>query len=276
MTSAIISAIFAIIGGLIAGGIGYTATIVSIREQRKERHFEEHKKNLKNISKALDRIFEEVWFFVGGADSLKVPRPPFGNEKWVGNVEIKNVPIITDMTSPFSGDSRTVQVVINNELYDDINAHFQNLYKLLQETEKEVKENGRMVLELLNSLSALTYRKMEESDIDFPYWDGNKIVLKKFTDLKIDVIEQDYAGSIFLMVVGEDEDNWPNKVRWVRNNNAYDELKRLSKEIRNEFGDDLNRLLGLHDKLLQLINETKEEINKIELTTRLKGRCRYL
>ena len=278
LMSSITSAIFTIIGGLIAGGIGYTATIVSIREHRKERHLEEHKNNLKNISKALDRIFEEVWIFVGGADLLKVPRPPFGNEKWVANVEIKKVSFIMDMPGSFSGDSRTVplQVGINNELYDDINAHFQLLDKLLRETEQEVKKNGKRLLELLNSLSSLTYKKMGESDINFPYWDGSKTVLKKFSDLKVDVIEQDYAGSIFLMVVGEDEDNWPNKVRWLRNNNVYDELKRLSGEIKKEFGDNLDQLLGLRGKLVQLINETKEEINRVELTTRLKGRCRYL
>ena len=78
------------------------------------------------------------------------------------------------------------------------------------------------------------------------------------------------------MVIGEDEDNWPKQVNWLKDNNVFDEIRSLGEEIGNEFGQNLNRLLELHDGLSPLIEETKEEINKIELTTRLKGGCRYL
>ena len=79
--SLIVSVIFTIIGGLVAGGVGYFATIVSLKEQRKERHLEGHKTNLKAVSKALDQVFAEAWIFVSGSDQLKLPEPQFGNEK---------------------------------------------------------------------------------------------------------------------------------------------------------------------------------------------------
>ncbi|MCL4339969.1 MAG: hypothetical protein JRN37_00580 [Nitrososphaerota archaeon] len=274
--SVITSVVFTVIGGLVAGGVGYFATIVSLREQRKQRHLEDHKNNLSAVSKAIDQISSEVWPFVYGAENLKLPKSPFGNEKRVQNIQIKSEPIAMELTDPYSSDNRIIQVGINRILYDDIQVHFPELHKSLEKTELAVNESGKQILILLNSLSANIYEKLSSSDIDFPYWDGNKTVLKKFTDLKNEVIEMDYAGNIFLIVIGEDEDNWPNKIRWLKNNNIYNEIKRLGEGIRNEFGGELNQLLELRDRIFQHINEAKEEINRIELTTKLKGRCKYL
>jgi hypothetical protein len=167
-------------------------------------------------------------------------------------------------------------VGIDQILYDDIPVHFPELHKLLDKTELEVKENGKQILKLLNSLSANIYEKLSGSDVDFPYWDGNKTVLKKFADLKNELIETDYGGMIFLFVIGEDEDNWPNRIRWLKSNNFYDEIRQLGQEIRNEFGSDLDQLRELHDRIFQHIKEANEEINRIEHTTKLKGRCKYL
>lgn len=274
--SIITSVIFTVIGGLVAGGVGYLATIVSLREQRKQKHLEEHKNNLKAVSKALDQIWGEVWPFVFGAEDLKLSRPPFGNTKRIENLEIKREPIAMELSNPFSDDKRTIQVGIDPILYDDIPAHFPELHKLLEETELEVRKNCKQILTLLNSLSANIYDKLACSDMDFPYWDGNKTISRKFTDLKNEAIETDYAGDIFLMVLGEDEDDWPNKVRWLKSNNVYNEIRRLGEETGNEFGNDLNKLRDLHNLTFKHINGTREEINKIELTTRLKGRCRFL
>ena len=74
--SVITSVVFTVLGGLVAGGVGYFATMVSLREQRKQRHLEDHKNNLKAVSKALDQIWEDIWPFVYGADYLKLPKSP--------------------------------------------------------------------------------------------------------------------------------------------------------------------------------------------------------
>lgn len=274
--SVITSVVFTVIGGLVAGGVGYFATIVSLREQRKQRHLEDHKNNLSAVSKALDQIWSEVWPFVYGAENLKLPKSLFWNEKRVQNIEIKTEPIATELPNPFESDNRIIQVGIDQILYDDIPVHFPELHKLLDKTELEVKENGKQILKLLNSLSANIYEKLSGSDVDFPYWDGNKTVLKKFADLKNELIETDYGGMIFLFVIGEDEDNWPNRIRWLKSNNFYDEIRQLGQEIRNEFGSDLDQLRELHDRIFQHIKEANEEINRIEHTTKLKGRCKYL
>lgn len=274
--SIVISVIFTVLGGMAAGGIGYLATMVGLREKRKDRHLEEHKNNLKAVSKALDQIWADVWMFVYGADNLKLPKSPFGNEKWVGQIEIKKEAIAMNLPASLSEYSQVIQVGINSALYDDIPAHFQKLSILLQETEQEVSKNGTQILSSLNSLSDIIYKKLEDSDFDFPYNDGNKTVYEKFHDLKNGVYETDYAGSIFNMVLGEDEDNWPNKLRWLKTNNVYDKLKELAEEVGKEFGGNLNKLRDLHDQLFHDIEETKNEIERIDLTTRLKGRCRYL
>ncbi|MGP6294324.1 hypothetical protein [Caldiplasma sukawensis] len=276
MISLIESAVFTILGGLVAGGVGYLANIISLREQRKQKHLEDHKKNLKALSKALDQLWSEVWPFVYGAEDLKLPKPPFGNEKRVQNIDIKTEPIAMEIPNPSSNDSRVIQVGIDEILYDDIPVHFPELHKLLEKTELDVKENGKEILKLLNSLSANIYEKLVGSEIDFPYWDGNKTVFKKFRDLKNEILETDFAGSVFLMVLGEDEGNWPRKVGRLKNNRVYDELKNLSEAVKIQFGDELDHLRWLHDKIFNLIHETKEEIERNNLATRLNGRCRYL
>lgn len=274
--SVITSVVFTVIGGLVAGGVGYFATIVSLREQRKQRHLEDHKNNLSAVTKAIDQISTEVWPFVYGAENLKLPKPHFGNEKRAVNIQIKTEPIAMEIIDPYSNDNRIIQMGIDQILYDDMPVHFPELHKLLDKTELEVKDNGKQILKLLNSLSANIYEKLSGIDVDFPYWDGNKTVLKKFADLKNELIETDYGGMIFLIVIGEDEDNWPNRIRWLKSNNFYDEIRQLGQEIRNEFGSDLDQLRELHDRIFQRIKEAKEEINRIEHTTKLKGRCKYL
>ena len=274
--SVITSVVFTLMGGLVAGGVGYFATMVGLREQRKQRHLEEHKTNLKAISEALDKVFGEVWMFVYGADDLKLPKSPFGNERRVSNIHIKDEPINIDLSDPFSNEGRKVQVGINAALYDDMPAHFPKLNKLLAETDIEVKENGISILRLLNSLSTKIYEELKSSEIDFPYWTGNKTELKKFSELRNEAIEWDYAGSIFLMVIGEDEDNWPSKVGWLKNNNIYVELKEMADKVKLQFGNQLNQLIALHDRLLKLIDESKNEIEELQLITRLKGKCSYL
>lgn len=271
-----ISVIFTVIGGLAAGLVGYIATIVSLRERRREKHFEEHKNNLQAISKALDHVYAEVWILVGSPDELKLPKSPFGNMKRVTNLEIKNEPIAMELQNAFSAESRPIQMGIDSVLYDDIPAHFSNLHQMLEKTEKAVKDHGAQIIKLLNSISNDIYEKLECSNIEFPPTDGNKNIPEKFCDLNNEIIEMDYAGCIFLILIGEEEDSWPNKVRWLKNNNLYDEFKKLAIEVINELGNYLDQLSELSNNISQDINKAKEEINKIDHMTKLKGRCRYL
>ena len=78
------------------------------------------------------------------------------------------------------------------------------------------------------------------------------------------------------MVIGEDEGNWPSKVGWSKSNQIYDELKKIAYTVKMKFGDRLNQHLLLHGRLFTLINESKNEIEKLYLITRLKGKCPYL
>ena len=272
----IITVIFTIVGGLVAGGIGYFATLLDLRAKRKEKHLEDHKNNLNTVSKALDRVWTDVWISVYGADNLKLPRSPFGNYKWIKGIEIEKVPVEMNLPASLSEYSKPIQLGINSALYEDIPAHFTELSRLLQKTEEEVRNNGTQILSLLNSLSEIIYKKLENSDFDFPYWDGNKTVTKKFIDLKNSVLESDYAGSIFNIVFGEDEDNWPNKLRWLESNSIYDKFKQFAQEVKIDYGKNLDKLQELHDQISYDIEETKREIERINLTTRLKGGCRYL
>lgn len=276
-----LSVVFTILGGLVAGMVGYVATMVSLREQRKQRHLEEHKENLRSVSKAIDQARDYVWPFVYGGDSLHLPKSPFGNEKKLQNLQIQDVEVVY---TPIGGvdsfsqqHNNYVQVGVDIILFEDIPAHFPKLSKLLIETEEDIKKNGIIILRLLNSLSKKIYDKLNNGDIDFPNLNPTSPNEKvKFSELNDDSIKSDYAGSVFLMVIGEDEDNWPNKSRFLRNNQTYDQLRKLSNEVEKENTDDLNHLHELKDILFQNINKTHDEIKSILHKTKLTGRCNYI
>jgi len=193
--SLIETVILTVLGGLVAGLVGYIGTIAYLKEERKKEHLKEHKRNLETVSKALDGIFKEIWVFIEGPDVLTLPRSPFGNEKLVASIDIKKESIQMEIANPFSGNRSVAQVGIDNVLYEDISPHFPQLFRLLNETEKEAKNNGINILRLLNSLSDLIYRKLDACDLDFPYLNGSNTEFKKFRDLRNEIYEQDYAGS---------------------------------------------------------------------------------
>jgi len=274
--SLIETVVLTVLGGLVAGLVGYIGTIAYLKEERKKEHLKEHKRNLETVSKALDGIFKEIWVFIEGPDDLTLRRSPFGNEKRVANIDIKNESIPAERASPFSGNRSVAQVGIDNVLYEDISPHFPLLFKLLNKTEQEARNNGIQILRLLNSLSDLIYKKLDACDLNFPYSNGSNTEFKKFRDFNNEILERDYAGSVFLFVIGEDEDHWSNRCGRLKRYNIYDGLKKLAEEIRDEFGEDLEQLLGRRNTLIEYISECKEEINKIEHTTKLKGSCSYL
>ena len=272
-----LSVVFTILGGLVAGLVGYVATMVSLREQRKQRHLEEHKENLRSVSKAIDQIVGEVWIFVFGTGELKLPRPTFGNERRVKHIQIKNEPIQFEVGSQFSENGHVIQVGIDTILYDDITKHFPLLSKLLAKTETEVRKNGIKIIQLLNSLSEKIYEKLGTSNIEFPSWIKTVPESKiKFSELNNESIESNYAGSLFLMVIGEDEENWPSKLRNLRYYGLYDEFKRCSNEIRGDFSSESTNLIDLYRQLNSIVETTKKEIDEIEHTTKLKGKCKYV
>jgi len=266
--------IFTILGGLVAGLAGLIGTFTYMREERKKEHLKEHKNNLEAVSKALDGALGEIWPF-NGADDLNLHRPPFGNERRVADIEIKREPINMESPNPFSDNYRVIQVAVDAVLYEDIPPHFQKLSESLYKTECCAKNNGVKILRLLNKFSRLIYEKLDACEIDFQVWNENE--LKKFRGLQNDLlIQQDFAGSAFLMVIGEDEENWPNKVSMLKNNNNYDDLKKLSDEIKDDNVEMLKKLLEMYNRLRNYIEECKEEIKRIEHTTKLKGGCSYL
>ena len=98
----------------------------------------------------------------------------------------------------------------------------------------------------------------------------------KFSELNNESIDSDYAGSVFLMVIGEDEDNWPNKLRHLKYYGLYDGFKKLSNDIKRDFGSELPELINLYNHLMGTMDAAKKEIERIEHTTKLNGRCEYV
>ena len=64
--------IFTVLGG-IAGIVGLFSTYVSLRAHRREKHFEEHKENLRLLESALRQGKRSLWPFTNGAEDIELP-----------------------------------------------------------------------------------------------------------------------------------------------------------------------------------------------------------
>ena len=65
--------IFTVLGGLIAGVVGLSSTSISLRSHRREKHFEEHKENLRDLKGALINGKSQLWPFTGDAENVSGP-----------------------------------------------------------------------------------------------------------------------------------------------------------------------------------------------------------
>ena len=230
-----------ILGGVIAGLVGLSATYLSRYLDRRDRHLTDHKENFRIISKALTESINRIWLFHYGAEELKLGNPEYANPNSTIHPSLLDVQIITPLP-----DERAINVMmIDRILYRDMNKHFKELSKALEKYELFVRTKGLELSTSLYEISVKIYNAMYQSELEVLEWPYDNGVKTHFKELHGGSVEQDYAGVIFLLLIGEDELEWPNRIATLKKYGLFEELKELSKKIKVGIEDEIEEMLNL-------------------------------
>ena len=117
---------------------------------------------------------------------------------------------------------------------------------------------------------------MYKSELPVLKWTFDKGEKALLRDFKGQVEEQEYAGIIFLLVVGQDENTWRQTKETYERYELYTGLKKIADKIRTGNEDEVGKI----PKLLIGIDELKEEchglLEREKHSFKLKGRCEYV
>lgn len=261
-----------ILGGVIAGLVGLSATYLSRYLDRRDRHLNDHKENFRIIDKALTESINRIWPFHYGLEELRLGNPEYTNPNFPISLSLLDVRII----SPLPDEKSDNVMMIDRILYRDMNRHFKELSKALEKYQSFVRGKGAEISTLLYQISVKIYYAMYQSELEVLDWASDKGVKTHFKELHGGVVEQDYAGIIFLFLIGEDESAWVNRVNGLKKYGLYEGLKQLSVEIKMGVEDKISEMMGYRNELNELKESCEQRIDEELRHHRLKGRCEYI
>lgn len=261
-----------ILGGFVAGVVGLYSAFVSRYLDRRERHLNEHKDNFKVIDKAITELRNEIWPFHYGAEMLKLGNPQYE----VIPESIKYGILGISLFYPPEGNEPAEIIKVEKDLYKDMGKHFRNLANLIADFEESVKTDGIQISKLLHEISEKIYSDLYESDILLlkgPFARTGNASLK---DLIGGIEEQDYAGVIFLFVIDEDENSWPNRKRAFTMYNLLNRLREIADKVKSQLRDKVREMTQLLEKIDDLADESRDLLEKEKHNFKLKGRCEFV
>ena len=266
--------IFTVLGGLIAGVVGLSSTYISLRARRREKHFEEHKENLRALKGALNNGKSLIWPFKNPVEDTSMPLQYEINPKLDNGIDF----IISEWVHTYLDDKI---YDVDQVLYKDIKNHFPKLFGKLMRADKDIKENAGFVFKDLNKISLSIYRHLKKYNPDITaMWPNSapKAVTGETSKLIFnsahDFCQQFVAGDVFLFAIKEDESNWPNAINFLKKIELYNTFKNIGDAVNNEMKEEISEMLGLREKLFSDIDDCINEIGNILHQTKLKGRCK--
>ena len=266
--------IFTVLGGLIAGIVGLSSTYISLRARRREKHFEEHKENLRALKGALNNGKSLIWPFKNTVENTSGSLQYEINPKLDNGIDF----IISEWVHTYLDDKI---YDVDEVLYKDIKNHFPKLFDKLMKADKDIKEDARIIIEKLNKIRLSIYSHLNKENPDITPLLSNSAPkpvngeTSKITfDGAFDILKQIVTGEVSLFAIGEDENNWLNIINNLKEKGLYNTLKNIGDAVNNEMKEDINEMLGLREKLFSDIDDCINEIETILHQTKLKGRCK--
>lgn len=258
-------------GGVIAGLVGLLSAYVSRYLDRRERHLIEHKDNFKLIERAITGLRNEAWPLHYGAKQLKLRHPEQGISPDLSKYGILGVSLF----NPKIGDKPSEIVVVDEDLFRDINNHFRELSDQLSQFEEIIKTDGIEISNLLKEISDKIYSEFYKMDGQVLTWTFDKGEKVKPIDLNGRLEEQEYTGMIFLLVIGENPGSWRNTRSIYQRFNLLEPMQKVADRVIAESGNSVRRMLDLLTKL----DTSKENCLKLlglqKHNLKLRGRCKY-
>jgi hypothetical protein len=235
-----------ILGGFIAGLSGIIVEWWRENKRLREKHFEDIKRKcLEPILKQLYDLKSKFMFGESGPQwSLRGIEELLQSDiHWWESFSFKN---------GFGADAL---------LYEDLENHYPDLYRNLQNIEIWVRANFAEYLQAIYNLL-----KIIEEDQEF------KAFEKEFKGPCVNSTSLYPAEAIFFSALGIDKSYWPNIYSYVKP--KLDKVKHLQNKFYNT--TEAQKLRDIINEMRTIIDECIDETKKIMLETKLKGKCKYL
>jgi hypothetical protein len=238
--------VFTIIGGLVAGFAGLLVEWRRKEIEIRDKHFQDIKHNcLEPILKQLSELREHY---------------EFRESKYLTQYDIENL-LKSDICwwEYFSFKDRLNKA--NALLYDDLLNHYRELSQKLDAVQKSFKTDYPKFLQANHNLSRLI-----EEDTEFQEF-------KKEYERPVISEESFYPyRAVFFLSLKIDKSNWPNIYSYFK-----PKLDKLV-ELGNNFYStkEAERVRSMRIDMLNKIDLCIERIEEILLSSKLKGKCRYL
>ena len=267
-----------ILGGFIAGIVGFLSARYERSLRRREAHMRKHEKNFDAIQESLADLKSQLWPLTKGAEDFALPtwdKPPLA--------QVLSKYSITDSQrfEPVSGsplDTKFKIISIDRVLYVDIPNHFPSIAQQLEQIERMARKDGLRLDQLTYEVTAAIWKSMAASDLTVLRWtfdQGKKALLREIAS--IDSIEsRGYGGFLYLILSGEDPANWPMNYRSLGQYGLLDKLKEEADKIKEESGQKISEMLRMKEKIFSFIDRCNDILELEKHKSSLKGKCQYL
>jgi len=235
----VLNAVYTVLGGLIAGLVGWLLESRRRRYDAMLKHFDDIKKE------CLEPLKRELIDLCGRFGYVEGRLPTY---------EVLDVVSGAKVNADTRWADYSFRNVVNRVLYDDLVNHFPSLSKALTELEEDIRV---VVPELLKALRVLY--TLIHSD-------------KEFAQLKDLQLAPEPIHFIFLVAISVEESQWPLTYREI-NRQAIDRLVRIGEKYRGS--REARRVREISESILTKAKRCLNEIEKIMVQTKLRGRCPY-
>jgi hypothetical protein len=259
------TALLTILGGVIAGVIGFAATWYDRHLAARSRHLEEHKRNLLVVSTSLVTLRNEIWPPTKNMANFEVVEGSHANvTAQFENFSLVNMAVWM-RTSPEEGGYEFVY--IDHRLFEDLSIHFPDLYRSLKAVDNLARTDGPRVLQPMYDLFDEIYKGLEGRTMT-PLYPGEGSQAAGMNRRYL-------ASATFNELTVTDGKDWPSHYSQIVAQQAAPDIETLAEDVRKSLGKRFDKWIKLRDATLGQLDKCLDAIDDVRLRHRLKHRCPY-
>jgi len=268
-----------ILGGFIAGIVGFLSARYERSLRRREAHLRKHEKNFDAIQESLADLRSQIWPLTAkGAENLSLPRwdkPP--HKEQLREFQVTDYQRFEPISeSPLS--TRFKLVTVDKVLYSDMPNHFPDIARRLNEIESIVRKDGVKLDELMFEVITAIWKSMAASNLTVLKWtfdQGKTAQLREIASSE-NIESRGYGGWLFLLLIREDRASWPMNYRDLERYRLLESLSGLAAKVKEENAEKVSNMLGLKNRIFGLVDEGNDALELEKHKSSLRGRCQYL
>ncbi|MEM4004311.1 MAG: hypothetical protein QXM43_01600 [Desulfurococcaceae archaeon] len=244
----VFNAVYTVLGGLISGLVGWFLESRRRKNDAMLKHFDDIKNEcLEPLKRELVDLCARFGYVEGHLPTHEV----------LDIVREEKVSVPSE--DPRYWANYSFGNICNKVLYDDLVNHFPSLSKALAELEEEVRAGVPELFKALRALYTLIH-----SDEEF-------VQLK--TQLEKLQLAPELVYFIFLVAIGVEESRWPLTYRET-NRQVVDRIVKVGEKFRGS--REAKIVHEISESVLTKAKHCLNEVEKIRLQKKLKGKCPYV